>query len=152
MALTGLITQNVPTNFQEIVFSDGSPLDSITYSAGSFTYPITALFTLSKIDFLVFIRYKTQYYNALLQNFPLLIQSTNIELPIFRVGVISTTSPNAVQFNQFSAGQPVYRISYDRDTHDATFTARAGAISITPEEFLFAFPLLTQFANQVALA
>ena len=118
-------------------------------------YPIASSFTLSKADFALFYLYKTQFYNALLVNFPSLSASFQQEVAVMKSQIYSSNGPNLIQYLQTSTASPVslvYNITYDRGAHTATCAARNSAITISFQEYLMCYPIITLYANQVALA
>jgi hypothetical protein len=155
MALQGLITQNSPGNTQQIVFNNPSMIDSITYGNAGITYPNVPSYTLTQSDFSLFYTYKTQFYNALLINFPSLSEMANLEVPVCQMKIYSSSGPNIIQYYQSSTASPtslVYNISFDRGSLTTTFAARPAAITISIQEYLLAFPIIALYANQVGIA
>ena len=152
MALQGVITINTPSDTAQIVFSNGSTLDSITYSHTGLTYPVASSFNLSQSDFALFYVYKSQFYNSLFQNFPVIRTSFDVKVPVCLTEINSLGSPNIIRYHQTSADSLVYNISYNRNTNIATFAARSNSITITPQEYLQAYQLITLFATQVTLS
>jgi len=155
MALQGIITQDIPSLTQQIVFSNPSTLDSITYLSGTgVSYPIASGFTLSQSDFNLWFQYKTQFYNALFNNFPVIGQFSSVEVPVVQMKIYSSNGPNIIQYYQTSTASPVnlvYNITFDRGALTATFGERSSAITITPQEYLMGFQFISAFANQVQL-
>ena len=155
MALSGSLNSNVPSNTYEIVFNNPSLIDSITYSNLGITYPSTSSYTLSQDDFALFYTYKSQLYNGILQNFPNVTAAFYLEIPVCRMEIQSLGSPNILQYYQTSTASPitlVYNISYNRSNNIATFAARSSQITVTLQEYLQAFQMITLYAKQVALA
>lgn len=155
MALQGTLIQNVPANTAEIDFYNPTLLDSVSYSSSGISYPVANSYSLNQSDFSLFYNYKSQLYNFILANFPSVVNSYNNELPVCFIEVQSLSGPNIIQYYQKSTASPVnlvYNISFDRGTLTATFAARTNQITITFQEFLFAFFILKLYASQIALA
>ena len=149
------MTQNTSGNTQNIVYNNPGFIDSITYASNGITYPKASTFTLSQSDCSLFLAYKLQFYNALLQNFKTVTSYFNIELPVCLMEIQSLSSPNTIRYHQTSTSTPtthVYNITFDRDALTTTFAARPSAITITLQEYLNAFQLIQIFFNQIALA
>lgn len=155
MALTGSISLNTPSTTQEIIFSNPTTLDSITYSSNFFTYPISSSFVLSQSDFANFWFYKQQFYNSLLANFGQIQKNYSIKVPVCSMKIYSSNGPNIIQYTQTSSASPitqVYNITFDRGALTATFAARYNLITITTQEFLMAYPIIGLFANQCTIS
>jgi len=153
MALQGEIFVDLPNQTQTISFQNPNILDSITYSSGVIQYPVTNTFTLSQSDFALFILYKTQFYQSLISNFPVVGLSFQAEVLAAQIRLLSTLGPNLFTFNQTTTGSYnlVYNMTFDRNAKTVGFQARTNQISITLQEYLMAFPVLMQYANQVAI-
>lgn len=154
MALSSVITQNIPAGTQQIIFNNPTEVDNITYSGSGLTYAVESSFTLSQSDMVLYFQNKLAFYNALLLNFPAINAGFNLEVPVCLMEVQSMSGPNYLVFTQTSTASPVthvYTITFDRGSLIATFAARASAITITPQEYLMAFQILRLFFNQVSL-
>jgi hypothetical protein len=154
MALTANTILNLPSGTQQIIFSNPSEVDNITYSSSGITYALESSFILSQADMALYMTYLTVFYNALLLNFPSINASFNKEVSVFLIEIQALNGPNLLVFTQTSTASPithVYTITFDRGAKTATFAARSSAITITPQEYLIAFQLLKLFFNQIAL-
>lgn len=155
MALTASQTLNIPGTTQQIIFSNPSEIENITYSTSGITYASEISSVLSRSDFALFFQYKIQFFNSLFVDFPNIVASYQLEVPVCKVQIYSSNGPNLIQFLQTSTASPissVYNITYDRGTHTATFSSRINPITITLQEYFLAFQVLSQFAKQVSLA
>ena len=100
MAVTGTITQNVPSGTQQIIFDNPTEFENITYTVGTgFTYAVESSIVLNKSDFALFLQYKTQYYNTLFVNFPALNTFFTSQLPVCKFNTTSLTGPNVLSYN-----------------------------------------------------
>jgi hypothetical protein len=155
MSLIGIITQDTPNVTQSVVFSQsGTTLDSITYTTSGLTYPITSSFVLTLNDFNLFILYKSQFFNSLFSNYPILNAAYTKEVNVNQVKIYSSNGPNIIQFYQSSTASPinlVYNVTFDRNALTATFGARSSAITISIQEYLMAYQILLLYARQVAI-
>lgn len=153
-ALQGVITQNVPGNTQQIVFQNPSFLDSITYSSSGFTYPISSSFTLSQSDLALFLQYIIQFYNSIFYNFPFLNSQFSQPLPFSNTEVYYVPGPDFLYYYQTSSNPAlqVYQISIHNGTKVSTFAARASAVTITNQEFLFSYQILISYLNKCTQA
>lgn len=155
MATTSVVTQNLPSDTQQVIFYDTGEFDNITYSSNQITYAAESSITMSQSDFALWYKYFLQYYNLLLTNFPVINSAYNTSVPIckFEILSLSTQSPNLIEYIQTSTitSQSVYSITYSTTGNTATFAARSAPITITLQEFLIGFQLITQFANQCSL-
>lgn len=153
MSLQGVITQDIPNATQSISFVNPTVLDSITYSSVGLTYPVAGSYTLSQTDFNLWITYKTQFYTSLFVSFPNISLNNLKEVSAAQIRLLSTTGPNLYTYNQTTTGayNLVYNITFDRNAKTVSFQARTAGVTITAQEYLMAYPILMQFANQVAI-
>ena len=91
--------------------------------------------------------------SSLISNFPVVGLSFQAEVLAAQIRLLSTLGPNLFTFNQTTTGSYnlVYNMTFDRNAKTVGFQARTNQISITLQEYLMAFPVLMQYANQVAI-
>lgn len=155
MAVSSIITQNVPSSTQQIIFDNPTEFENISYSSSGITYASESSTVLSQDDFIVFYQNKLQFYNTLLLNFPSISNSFTSRLPVSKFEILSLTGPNILEYLQTSTSSPitnVYNLTFDRGALTMTFAARTNPITITLQEFLTGFQWITQFYNQVKLS
>jgi hypothetical protein len=155
MAISSVITQNVPSNTQQIIFNNPSEFENISYSSIGITYAAESSTALSQEDFITFYQNKLQFYNSLLVNFPSIANYFNLKLPVSKFDILSLSGPNLIEYTQTSTSSPiskVYNLTFDRVALTMTFAARVNPIIITLQEFLIGFQWITQFYNQIKLS
>jgi hypothetical protein len=153
MALVGIITQDVPDNTESIAFNNPDLIDSISFTTNKFTYPVSGAFTLSKSDFQLFFKYKTQFYYSIIANFPSITNVQAVLIPPSQWRILNSSAPNIMTYNQTTTAtnKLVYNMTCDKTAKTVGFQARTESISISAQEYLMAFTVLTCYANQVAL-
>ena len=154
MSYTGIITQDSQNNYQQIAFNKPTTIDSITYNGSTVTYPLNSLYTLSKAELALFYIYKVQFYNALLNNFPLVSANSSLHLPTSLIEIRAHSAAHTIEYNQTSGNgvnNIVYNITYNTNTKIASFAARAASISITLQEYLSAYLSIVLFLKQATL-
>ena len=155
MAVTSAISQNIPSNTQQIIFYNPTEFENITYSTSGMTYNSESSVVLNITDFIVFYQNKLQFYNSLLTNFPSIPSNIEKTIPVCQFKIYSSSGPNILQYTQTSTASPitsVYNLTLDRVGLTVTFAARSNPITITLQEYLIGFHWITQFYNQVVLA
>ncbi|HZY25508.1 MAG TPA: hypothetical protein VFE71_06750 [Bacteroidales bacterium] len=151
MAISSVITQDIPNGIQQVIFNNPTEFDNILYSSGSMMYAAEPDTVLSKEDFLTYYSNKLQFYNALLNNFPASSSAFNLTLPASAFVLYSTSSPDNLEFLQLTSDLStlVYTLNFDRVALTIDFTARPTPVTITLQEFLTGFQYITKFASQV---
>ena len=155
MAITSTNALNILGVTQNITLLNPGQIENITYSGVTgFTYSSELGFTLSKADMALFYQYQLIFYNSLLLNFPSLNALFTSSLVASSARLQSFSSPNVLNYIQTTSTPAalVYSISYDRGTHLATFAARPLPLTITPQEYLIYFQVLSSYFNQVSIS
>lgn len=149
MALTAITTLNIPGLTQTIAFNNPGLVDEIDFGNNQVTLKASSSYTLSKSDLLLYYNYLNVYNNALLFNFPSIVASYLVPIPVskFNLKPQSTT----LLFEYLSGTSNAITINYDLGTKIATFTARPSDVIITLQEFFMMVILFTQFQKQVSL-
>jgi hypothetical protein len=150
MPLTGNITLNPAGNVQQMLFQNPGTVDSITFTATGVTYPVASVYTLSISDLVLYQKFNIAYNIALFYNFPTLNAAYTLPLPDFSAMVSFAPGPNFLTYVQTSgaSASPVFTINIHNGTLVSTFAARASAVTITYQEYLFSYQLLIAFLNK----
>ena len=153
MAVTSQIIQNLSAGTLQIIFSDPTEFENVTYNSSGVTYAIDPSIVLSQADFANYYTYLLAFNTALLIQFPTINAFYNMPVQFSNFQIVHTNSPNIIIYNQTSTpsvNNQVYDLTFAEAGKLTTFARRLNAITITPQEYLLGFQNLTQFANQVA--
>jgi hypothetical protein len=150
MALTGNITLNPAGTIQQMLFQNPGTVDSITFSALGVTYPVAASYTLSIADLTSYLKFNIAFNIALFYNFPNLNSAYSLPLPFMSAAVAYAPGPNFLSYIQTSGSTalPVFSISIHNGTLISTFAARASAVTITYQEYLYCYQILISYLNK----
>jgi hypothetical protein len=151
MALTSTTIFDIIGQTQTIVFSNPSAIDQIDFSNNQITYGSNGGFNLAKSDCLLYLQYLIIFQNLLFSNFPSLLSSVNLALPV-SLFTLSNINVGVTHINylQTSGANSIYSINYVPLAQAAYFTSRSSSTT-TLQEFFTSILLLNQYKNQVML-
>lgn len=149
MALTAITTLDIPGSTQIIKFNNPSQVDEIDYINNQIVFKAISSFNLSKSDFLLYINYLNVYNTALTLNFPSVIADRSLALPLCEADL--KVGSTRVTYDQHSASNDFFNLTYILSTQTMTFAARASDITITLQEFFLLVYNTVKLQLQISL-